>query len=201
MDLFNTIKQKLRQINHDELLTIMGYHNLHAGHMTLQSFLKSDSIYLWLKNGHYDMHYTSGEFLHKLLEALDLASKGQDELKQCNRRLNAIRAMGNTPYVFVDTHFKRKSEPIFVLAAMESKRNIVIDKELLVFKEQSEILDMMGEIVKEHYISNNGEIPLWGKIHNYVYHHIDGRKFVFDIDGTLSQNQSEIMESRAELKI
>ncbi len=49
MNLLYTIKQKLEQVNHDELLKTMGYYNLKTGQKTLQKFLKTDDIYLWLK--------------------------------------------------------------------------------------------------------------------------------------------------------
>ena len=115
--------------------------------------------------------------------------------------MNAISSMESTPYIFIDTHFHRNSEPIFVLAFMEVKRNIIIDKELLVFKNEKEVFETIGKIVKNHYITSNGKLPLWGEIFTYVYHDTDSRKFVFDTDGTLYQSQGEIMESRAVLKI
>ena len=201
MNLFYTIKQALEQTNSNELLKAMGYHNLKAGHKTLQKFLETDDIYLFLKNGSFDMKHGSESFLQHLLKTLDLTSVGKDELSQYNRRLDAIRAMRNTPYIFIDTHFKRKGESIFVLAMMGARRNISIDKELLVFKSESEVFALMGDIIQEHYTSHHGELDLWGKIYNYVYHHTDGSKYVFDTDGTLSCNQSGISESRAELKI
>jgi len=201
MTLHKQIKLKLEHTNHEELLRDIGYHNLKAGHKTLQKFLEIDDIYLWLKNGNFDMKYNSEEFLQHLLEALDLTSVGKDKLKQYNRRLDAIRDMRNTPYIFIDTHFKRACQPIFVLGLMEGRRNIGIDKELLVFKSKSEVRALIGDIVKNHYLVSEGKIPLWGKIYNYVYHHTDGKKYIFDTDGTLSCDQSEISESRAEIRL
>ena len=201
MNLLYTIKQTLEQTNHDELLRTMGYHNLKAGHKTLQKFLETDDIYLFLKNGSFDMKYNSEAFLKALLKALDLTSVGKDELKQYNKRLDAIRAMRNRPYIFIDTHFKRANQPIFSLAFMEGRRNIGIDKELLVFKSESEILEIIGSIVKNHYISSDGKLPLWGKIFTYIYHNTDSKKFIFNPDGTLSLDHHNITENRAELRI
>lgn len=201
MNLLHAIKQALEKNNHDELLRTMGYHNLNVGHKTLQKFLDIGSIYLWLKNGYFDIKYNSEEFLQHLLEALDLTSECDDELKRYKRHLDAIRAMRNAPYIFIDTHFKRKGEPIFVLAMLEGRRHIPIDKELLVFKSEKETLEIIGAIVKNHYISSKGKLQLWGDIFTYIYHNTDGKKFVFSSDGTLSQNQDAISESRAELRI
>ena len=82
MNLLYTIKQKLERANHDELLKNMGYHNLKAGHKTLQKFLEIDNIYLFLKNGSFDFKYNSEEFLQHLLKALDLTSIGKEKSLQ-----------------------------------------------------------------------------------------------------------------------
>ena len=201
MNLIYAINQALEQTNHDELLKTMGYYNLKTGQKTLLKFINTDSIYLWLKHGNYDMKFNSEEFLQHLLKALDLTSVGNDELKQYNRRLDALRAMRNTPYIFIDTHFKRASQPIFALAFMEGRRNIGIDKELLVFKSEKEILKIVGSIARNHYISSNGKLQLWGEIYTYVYHDTDGKKFIFNPDGTLSLDHHNITENRAELRI
>ena len=201
MNLFHTIKQTLEQTNHDEVLRSMRYNNLKKGHQTLKQFLDTGDIYLWLKKGAYDLKYNSEQFLKQLLKALNLTSAGEEKLKQYSNRLDAINAMRNTPYIYIDTHFKRESQPIFVLAFMEGKRNIIIDKELLVFKDEKEIFETIGKIVKNHYITSNGKLPLWGGILTYVYHSTDGKKFIFNTDGRLSQNHSNIMESRAKIRI
>ena len=201
MTLHKQITQKLEQVSHDELLRTMGYHNLKIGHKTLQKFLDTDTIYLWLKKGNFDMKYSSEKFLQHLLETLDLTSIGEDELKQHKRHLDAIAAMRNTPYVFIDTHFKRESQPIFVLACMEGKRNIKIDKELLVYKNEMEILEEIGKIIQQHYLAHEGRLDLWGEIYTYVYHHSDGNKYIFNPDGTLLEDHEDIPESKAELRI
>ena len=198
MNLLYAIKQALEQTNHDELLRTMGYHNLKTGQKTLQKFLETDDIYLFLKNGSFDMKYNSEAFLKALLKALDLTSVGKDELKQYNKRLDAIRAMRNRPYIFIYT----KGEPTFVLAILGSQRRIIpIDKEILVFKSEKEILEIIGNIVKNHYVLFDGKLQLWGEFFTYIYHNTDGKKFIFNTDGTLSLNHHNITENRAELRI
>ena len=200
MNLFYTIKQALEQLSEDTVLRSMSYNNLQKGHQTLKQFLDTGDIYLWLKKGEYDLTYSSEEFLQHLLKALDLIPIGKDELNQYYRRLDAIRAMRNDPYIYIDTHFKRKGEPLHVLAMVEGRRNIRIDKELLVFKSESDVLKIVGDIIRNHYLSSNGKLSLWGKIHNYIYHDTDGIKFTFDTNGILLQGHIEITESRTELK-
>ena len=201
MTLHKQIIGKFRYLSHDKVLRDMGYFNLKSGHKTLQKFLDTADIYIWLKKGNYDLKYSSEQFIEKLIETLDLTSIGRDELNQYYRRLDAISMMRKAPYIFVDTHFKRANQPIFSLGFMEGRRNIGIDKELLVFKNEKDIFETIGKIVKNHYITSNGKLPLWGKIYNYVYHDTDGKKIIFNPNGTLSLDHHNITENRAELRI
>jgi len=71
MKLHKQIKQRLAVLSQDELLRSMGYHNLKVGHRTLQKFLDTDTIYLWLKTGNFDMKHSSESFLRALIKAAD----------------------------------------------------------------------------------------------------------------------------------
>ena len=201
MTLNKQITQKLEQVSPDDLLKNMGYHNLKAGHETLQKFLDTDTIYLWLKTGNFDMRYDSEAFLRTLLKALGLPiSLVEEEIQESQKRLDCIARM-RKPYIFIDTHFKRSGEPIFVLALMEGCRHISIDKELLVYKSKAETLEEIGKIIRQHYLTHEGRLDLWGEIYTYVYHHSDGNKTIFNPDGTLSEDHEDILESKAELRI
>ncbi|HFS85500.1 MAG TPA: hypothetical protein ENK72_02660 [Epsilonproteobacteria bacterium] len=179
----------------------MGYHNLKAGHNTLQKFLDAKDIYHWLKTGNFDIKYGSEAFLRALVRTLGLpAVIAEDEILEAQKRLEVIEGM-KQPYIFIDTHFKRKGEPVFMLAMLEGRRNIVIDKELLVYKSKKEILEEIGKVIRDHYFSSNGNLQVWGDIDLYVYHHIDGSKYVFNSDGLLSSDHDEISELRAEIWI
>jgi hypothetical protein len=101
-------------------------------------------------------------------------------------------------YIFINTNFKRKSEPIFALAFLEYKRHISLPKDDLVFKSDKEIFKIIGNIVKNHFIASDGKINMWGKIANYNYHHKDGNSYVFDTHGNIIKDE-KIIESRAKL--
>ena len=103
-------------------------------------------------------------------------------------------------YIFVNTNFKRKSEPIFALAFCEARRNIGLNKTGLIFKTDKEIFQIISKVIKEHYIDSDGNIGIWGDIANYVYHHSDGESYIFDIDGNLIKNEI-VLESKAILII
>ena len=201
MTLHKQITQKLEQVSHNDVLKSMGYHNLKAGHKTLHKFLDTATIYLWLKIGNYDMKYDSETFLGALLNALELPiSLVEKEILEYQKRLGYIARMKES-YIFIDTHFKRSGEPLHVLAVLGGRRHISIDKELLVYKSETEIFKEIGRIIQKHYLLHEGKLKLWGEIYTYVYHHNDGNKYIFNPDGTLSEDHEDIPESKAELRI
>ena len=103
-------------------------------------------------------------------------------------------------YIFVNTNFKRKNEPIFALAFMENRRHLSVPKEKFTFKNDDEIFALVSQIVQRHYEETKGELPLWEKIDNYFYHHKDGKVYTFDRSGTMIKN-SNVNESRAIISI
>jgi len=44
-------------------------------------------------------------------------------------------------------------------------------------------------------------LPMWGKIQRYVYHHSDGRNFLFDPEGNLIPEAQEVVESQAQMSL
>ena len=200
MTLLETIKKKAANYSKEALLKKMGYRNMKAGEKRLDSLLRADDLYIWLKIGGFDMKYSSEEFLCKLAEILEILDEMHKDIARYQKRLDEISKM-KQPYIFIDTYFVRKNEPIFSLGFMESSRNIGIDKEHLVFKGLDKVLEYIGDMISTHYVQSGGILSLWGKIYNYVYHHTDGGRYIFDTDGRLNEDTEEIIESKAELKI
>lgn len=103
-------------------------------------------------------------------------------------------------YIFVDTHFKRTSEPIFALAFCESSRHLNIDKTRLTFKDLDKILEYISCTVKKHYTENNGILKVWGEIKRYIFH-FGNKTYIFDTDGTFLSENPENPEDKATLKL
>jgi len=103
-------------------------------------------------------------------------------------------------YIFINTNFRRKSQPIFALAFCEGQRNIALDKNNLIFKSDKEVFQIISDTIKNHYISTNGKIGIWGNVVNYAYHHNDGKVYVFDKYGNQIDSKP-IVESRASLRL
>jgi hypothetical protein len=201
MILLKTIKEKLAQNDPDTVLRKMGYRNLGHARERLKRLLQAPSLESWLKQSTFDLHYSGKEFLRKLFEALSLPAEPLEaELARIDAKEIALAKM-QQPYIFVDTNFKRQSQPIFALAMLESCRRLRIDKEEIYGKPIEKILKMVGDLVRRHYEESDGELPLWGKIHRYAYHHSDGRVFVFDMEGKLLPEAQKVEESRAQLSL
>lgn len=94
-------------------------------------------------------------------------------------------------YIFVNTDFKRRGEPVFVLACSEYARRVEFDRKLLYFKSDDEILEIISIIVKEHFISNNAKVPLWGNILSYTYYNQEAETYLFSTNGSYEKKDVE----------
>jgi len=197
MNIMNLIKQVIVSKGKENVAKVIGYTK---ALQTLDKFLQRDSIFEWIHNGEYDLTYSSKEFFIKLCKVLDISDEiVQAELKQIEKKDDELRKYQNV-YIFVNTNFKRVSQPIFALAVMEGRRRIIPKKEDLIFKTDKEVLEVISNIVKNHFKKTQGKLPLWGNIVNYVYHHSDGKVYIFSPDGTLNKG-GEYVEGIATLHI
>ncbi len=201
MTTFQTLQNRVRSEDRDCLLEKLGYHNRARGEETIGTFVSTPSLYEWIRTGHYDMKYSAESFYKKLCALFRIDAFECDEaLEKARGFLDKVNR-SDTPHIYIDTGFRRKSEPIHVLAFMESRRRIMFQKEHILSQSLEKTLDEVAETVREHYSDNNGTLPLWGEIRRYVYHHTDGRRFVFNPDGTLDEDTPEVAESRARIAI
>jgi len=200
MDIYTTLIKALQNSSTKIVVKKLGYNSLKKGKKSLAQFVQHKDLYSWLDSGFYDFKYTADKLFRELCKIYDIKIEiVEDEFKN-QKILRAEIDKCQNCYIFINTNFIRKSEPIFVLAFLESKRHIKINSEQLIFKTKNKILDMVSNIVKTHYKKTEGTLPLWGDIANYVYHNSDGSVYVFD---TLGKPIKEInvIENRAFLKL
>ena len=105
-----------------------------------------------------------------------------------------------TPYIFVDTGFKRKGQTIISMAAMEPKRHITLHTEEIASLLLDEVLQKVADIIRAHYRESGGSLPLWGEIQYYLYHHINGTDYQFQTDGSLCDSVT-VSESIARMSL
>jgi hypothetical protein len=161
----------------------------------LQDIINSEDPYN-LKNG--KVRYE--EFLEYLYEVLEISKIDYkvllEDCREMKRRYDALKE----PYIFVDTHFKRKGETIISLAMLESKRRIKIDKAYYLERSGKENLAYVSNAVKLHYKWKGGKLPLWGQIRAYCYYDGQGKRTVLDCLGDVVE-ADELYESRASVKL
>lgn len=80
--------------------------------------------------GAFDFRYSNKQFLNKLCEVVGIEiSDFQDEINVIQSAYDKMLDRFKS-YVFVDTGFKRDSQPIFILAICESIRRIQMSCEV-----------------------------------------------------------------------
>ena len=114
MTLIERLKKRLLKSDEDAVLKKMGYASPKKARHRLESLLESPDIKSWLASGGYDFRYDGRGFLRKLWEVLELPPDSlEKEISRIDEKAVALAKM-RQPYIFIDTHFRRKSEPIFV---------------------------------------------------------------------------------------
>jgi len=140
--------------------------------------------HLGLDGGGYDFKYTNTEFVLKLCGVLGLDSA------DCSGQVDAIVAELDEyrhryhPWLFVDTNFKRTSQPIFALAFMEGKRRVYLSKDLVVLPMDKQV-DQVGRLIRQHYQKSGGKLDLWGPIQHYKYFYDTDKFITFDTSGVV----------------
>jgi len=198
--LFKLIKEKINLYNKDDLSKKLGYSNQVKFEETLNKFLQFLNIYQWFEKGHYDLVNNAEDFFIKLSKALNIEdSLIHKELKKTEFYRQEVEKFKDS-YIFVNTNFKRKNEPIFALAFCENQRRISLYKiENLLFKTIDEIFEILSKEIKKHYLQNKGTLRIWGKIVSYQVHIFD-TIYTFDTNGKLRSNDVIVFENKATLK-
>jgi len=165
----------------------------------LKKFISSKDLHSWLHSGFYDFQYTALDFFNKLCEIIDIDKDRVEQALLDDKKYHAEVKKFQDSYIYVHTNFKRKGEPIFALAFLESQRRLKVPVENLLFKTEDEILKSVSDFIVNHYITTNGDIGIWGKALNYVFHH-NGKEYIFDTEGNRIYNR-DIVETMATLHL
>jgi hypothetical protein len=188
MKLHKIIKQKLTEQSQDSVIKQMGYSSLKVGSKTLKAFLNTKNVYVWLKEGHYDLKYTSEPFVWKLVEVLDISLDiAREDIEKAKQRYRILAEMKHV-YLRAETNFRRNGG--FMLARMvaSAKGRIPIHKESLVYQSDEDTFQKLGKMIRKHYKAYKGELPVFGKITHYLYDHTDGNVYNFSVKGELLEN-------------
>lgn len=181
------LKVKLAHSSLQDIALLMGYNkkSVYKAASRIEHLLSDPTLGLY--TGQFDFKYSNQEFLNKLCEVAGIQTRDHyAELNAIHDYQQQRRGRFHS-YIFIDTGFKRKNEPIFVLSLMSSKRFIQLDCEvqLLPIAEQ---VEYVKAIIPKHYKSCHGEIPLWGAIQSYVFFYAEESSLEFNVDGVIMQD-------------
>ena len=198
--IFEDIKEKIKLQNKTLLTKELGYSNSTKFGITLNKFLQFSTLYEWFQCGHYDLVNNAKDFFIKLSKALKIDENTiNNKIKNITLYKHEVEKFKDS-YIFVNTNFKRKNEPIFALALCENQRRISLYKnENLLFKSIDGILEILSIEIKKHYLENSDKLGIWGKIVSYQVHIFD-TIYTFDTNGNLRSNDVIVFESKAILK-
>ncbi len=198
MDINDLVRKRLEGKDKIEIVKKMGY-QVHAKGVESLNYFLSKNLSDFITDGMYDFRYSAEEFFRKLCEVLEIDEESVNkEIQKINEIIIKRRAYEKS-YIFVNTNFKRQSQSIFALAFMEGERRLRPNIDNLLFKSDEDVLKEISRVVKTHYHDTKGKLPMWGNIVNYAYHHKNGKVYVFDTDGNLTEQ--EVEESLATLSV
>ena len=191
------IHQKLLTVDLKELSHLLGYRGSDKFKQRLTAMFSND--YFGLDSSNYDFQFSSEEFVRQLCNHLNIPSllvdKVLDEIKvELEKQKNASK-----PFIFIDTDFKRKSEPIAVLSAMQKKRYFTIEDAVAV-KSLDEQLQDIQEIVTTHY-QTHPILDLGGEVQRYAYFYQADYIVVFSVTGEILDVTNDYPLSVAKLRL
>lgn len=165
------------------VLSKLGYKNIQQHHyQRLEEVIKSPV--LGLDSSQFDFKYSSEEYLIRLAEICSIPeSQFSQYLAETKLRVSQTKEQFR-PYIFVDTGFKRKTQPVFVLAACENLRFVILDKQTndLLFDEK---LALLRNLIRSHMEKTEGVLLIWGKIERYFFVYDGDRALELSVDGEL----------------
>lgn len=196
MSLQDLIKNKITSTNINDLAKILGYSSAKKFSARIDAVINSE--YLSLESSHFDFHYSTPEFIRKLCEALNIP------VILCNKIMAEIEADLNIKkYKFksrmlIETNFKRKSEPIFALAAYEGRRYIPVDNiQGVLLNDQ---LKYIQKMIRSHYAEQT-VLEMWGEISQYVYFYDEKMVIIFSTSGEVIESVEKYSASLATMSL
>lgn len=181
MSLQDKVRRYAGRIRRSELAARMGYNRVDEKLLARFDAVLNDEL-LGLDGSGFDFRYSRDAFLVALCDALHI----DPALRESERaRIHALVNHRNTafrPRLFVDTGFKRCSEPIVVLGLTESKRWLGFER-AFVDHDLSEQFTLASRRVVAHYRDSGGSLPIWGAIRRYLFEYAQDAVLIFDTAG------------------
>lgn len=187
MDMINNFKTelvvRLAALNEADVLKGMGYRTPTARHhQRLQQVL--DDPEFGLASGAFDFRYSSEEFLKALCAAVGVQPVHIDQqIARIQARLEEER-QAFKPYLWVDTGFRRTSQPIYALAVCEPQRYLHFPQGFWRYSIEQQ-LNLAQRRVKQHVAETYGNLGIWGEIKQYRFYYKNDAAYLLARDGSV----------------
>lgn len=199
MFLKTQLQEQLRQHDTDTVLRQLGY--APDNRLALERLLTTvEDDYYGLDQSRFDFRYSGADFLRALCRQLDLPPEPVEA--EINRVQNELKAETTAfkPYLWVDTHFRRTTQPLFALAACESQRYLPLDWRLPQ-RPEAEQLATVRALIDKHWQATKGDLGIWGQIQVYWYYYAEEQYWLLSPKGEWLDEDTGPVPSQARVRI
>lgn len=199
MSLQTELQSRLKAHDTPTLLRQLGYAPGNQKALARLLITVEDDFY-GLDQSRFDFRYSGADFLRALARQLDIAPEWVEA--EIRRVQNALKAQATAfkPYLWVDTHFQRQSQPLFALAVCENQRYLPLDWRLPQASEEKQLAELR-KLIAEHWQHTQGDLGIWGRIQCYWYCYAEGQYWRFSPDGEWLDEYTGPVTSRASLRV
>ena len=166
-----------------EILKKMGYSEPDQSHLSRLNRVLNDPDWGLLDEAH-DSRYSDEAFFRSLCAVMEVDAKIVDTVISDIIKAHQDRIVAFKPYLWVDTGFTRKNQPLFALAAMEQFRHLYFDAEFLRLPMHLQMKKARRSI-RKHMADTGGELQMWGAIRQYWFFHSFDKAILLDVNGDI----------------
>lgn len=182
-------------IPREEVLKAMGYRSPTSANLErLQRVLEDPAF--GLNDGGFDFKFSSEGFLRALCAVVGMDMPLADQrITQLKKYLEEEREAFK-PYIWVDTGFKRKSQPLFALAVSEHQRYLDFPKGFWRLSLDKQLGRAQCR-VREHIYETGGDLGIWGQIKQYWFYYKKNAAYLLALNGEVIGKQDGPVPNQA----
>ncbi|MDX1805015.1 MAG: hypothetical protein R3292_13135 [Alcanivorax sp.] len=178
---------RLAQCDHLQILKSIGYARPSTRNLErLANLLDAED--LGLNSGGYDFHFGDEGFLRAISDAVgieaDLVGKEIDAILTEREEHKAAFK----PYLWVDTGFRRRSQPLFAMAACEQFRHLRFEGTFWRLPLHVQ-LQRAGQRVRDHMQETGGEVKMWGTVRQYWFFYASNKAYILSRHGDVIEER------------